>query len=301
MSLQYLSGDVLGASRKRQAKKAAKKAKKETKTATKAGKKDTRKAKRVEKKAAGGRGLVKKKVAKIGLAPARAAFLTAVNLNALKVATKLARMYNKPNGKAALQKFWLKFGGDFEKLKQGISKGSKQQINADSVGVAVEVLLATAAPLLIALAPLLKEFKAGGDTDEMNEFDLGVKEAKEELKNNDDFEKTDGKLPPNKKVGVIKDEGGDEDNNPKEGNSFSLLGVLFKTPLLIAILGYNNLFFSIINIYCVVGFLLFGFYMFNWLGLKRFVSWYFELPINFFTSIIFKIKSAWQRKQLNQL
>ena len=304
MSLYYLSGDSLGKSAKKtqkQAQKQQKKAEKKTtqqtkkaeKKTTKAAKKETKAVKKAEKKAAGG-GIVKKTVAKVGVAPARAAFLTAVTLNAAKLATKLARVYNKKGGQEELRKFWTKFGGDFNKLKEAISKGSKQKLSGEQMGVAVEAVLATATPLLIVVATLIKKFGAGGDSAEASEFDSAVDAARSEMGSSDEFEKTEGAMPSNKPVGVVKRD--DEDNTPTQGSAFSLLGVLFKTPILSVFSGINHPILNIISSLCMLGMLLYPFYQFNILGCKRFVAWYFDYPINFFT----QIKTAWQKKHLQK-
>lgn len=221
MSLSYLSGDneltFVGRSRRssgggrrnenrpskkrREERKAERTTKKSTRKETRTQKRETKKENKdmrkkgfATRKAEGKKrtigkgqlkgkmkGFVKKKVAKVGLAPARAAFLTVVTLNGLKVATKLVRIWKKEGGKDKIIKFWQKFGGDVDKLKQAISKGAKEQISGDQIGFAIGAALATAAPIIIALAPLIKEFRAGGDESEMREFEGGIYQAKRDL------------------------------------------------------------------------------------------------------------------------
>lgn len=64
---------------------------------------------------------------KVGLAPARLAFLTFVRLNFLKVATKLAQAYKKDPARVKAE--WTKIGGDEATLKKEIEKGAKVGLN----------------------------------------------------------------------------------------------------------------------------------------------------------------------------
>lgn len=163
MALEYLQG--LGAKKPKKVKK------------TKAQKKEKRK-KTFQKI---------KKVAKVGLAPARASFLLIVNLNALKLATKLAKLYKADNQK--LINFWTKLGGKTEALKQAIEKGSKQVLSGSGeLGVALEVALATATPLVIAVVKILKDMKITSPTEQAEE-DKAIDEGKEFLEKNPDIEK----------------------------------------------------------------------------------------------------------------
>ncbi len=103
----------------------------------------------------------KGKVAKVGLAPARGAFLTLVSLNALKLAKKLAKGWQKDPEK--IKSFWRKFGGDPDKLKKAIIKGSKTQIQG--IGFALESAIATATPIIVAATKLMKELKVPDEAD----------------------------------------------------------------------------------------------------------------------------------------
>jgi len=196
MSLEYLTG--LG--------KAKKKAKK-----TKAEKKEKRKK-------------VFKKVAKVGLAPARASFLLIVNLNALKLATKLAKLYKVDNQK--LINFWTKLGGKTEALKKAIEKGSKVALSGSGdLGVALEVAIATATPLIIAVVKILKDMKITSPTEQAEE-DKAIDEGKELLEKSPDIEKGSAEMDKDKEVGITKDEG------TSEGGAFGL-----STPVLLGIGG----------------------------------------------------------------
>ena len=117
-------------------------------------------------------------VKKIALAPARAAFLALVKINARGLATKLQISINKGGDKT--KAFWTKVGGDFDKLKSATATGSKKKplfgikkggkvSGANSVeylqeGIGVEpatltaaaAALAAAAPILLAVSKLFK-------------------------------------------------------------------------------------------------------------------------------------------------
>jgi len=126
---------------------------------------------------------------KIGLAPGRRAFRTLVSLNANGLAYKLKRTFDKDP--KSLENKWKKLGGDMSALKKSIKVGynhwakkhKKAPMNGiygcdlpymqheaksmglcgtdDGIGVAVAALLAAAAPVLIALLPLLKQHDDG--------------------------------------------------------------------------------------------------------------------------------------------
>jgi hypothetical protein len=215
--LNYLSGDDADTIGKKRggggggggAKKQQKQQKRATKKAAR--KSPEKKAAKKEK-----RKRVFKKVAKVAVAPARAAFLTAVNLNLLKLATKLVRVWQKPGGKEQLTKFWQSFGGDMAHLKKAIIKGSKQQISGDGIGVVAATVLATATPIVVALVPIIKAFKAAGDGKEAQEFNEGVNDAKKDLAENEDVPKSTVSMPKNKDAGIVTDKSGDAQEDEKE-------------------------------------------------------------------------------------
>lgn len=219
MALTYLSGDDIGRKRKSGgqsggAKKQQRQAKRQTKQAARRAAKPAKT--KAEKKQ--GRKRVFKKVAKVAIAPARAAFLTVVSLNALKLATKMVRVWQQPNGKATLTKFWQGFGGNMAALKKAIIKGSKQQISADEIGAAgaVTAAIATATPIIVALVPIIKNFKAAGSKQEAAEFNEGVNEGKKELAESEDVPKARASMPKNKDAGVMVDKDGEAQEDPKE-------------------------------------------------------------------------------------
>lgn len=150
-----------------------------------------------------------KKVAKVGLTPARLSFLAIVRINALKLATKLSRAYKTNPQK--VKDFWSKFGGDWEKLKEVISKGSHVALSgtasrryASYVGdPATLTAIATATPIILALLPILKELRANGDATEEKELQEGIDLGKTELLNSTDFEKVNVKTGENFESGKI--------------------------------------------------------------------------------------------------
>ena len=203
MALEYLTGmeNELGKARKK-----AKRTKK-----TKAEKKEKRKK-------------VFKKVAKVGLAPARASFLLIVNLNALKLASKLAKLYKVDNQK--LINFWTKLGGKTEALKKAIEKGSKVALSGSGdLGIALETAIATATPLIIAVVKILKDMKITSPTEQAEE-DKAIDEGKELLEKSPDIDKGTAEMEQDKEVGITKDEG------TSEGGAFGL-----STPMLLGIGG----------------------------------------------------------------
>ena len=114
----------------------------------------------------------------IALAPARAAFLGLVSINAFKLGTRLAEAWRKDKSKVV--KFWIKFSGKEKALKEAIEKGSKAQLGVITAAAAV----ATATPILIALAALFKELKVPTD-----EIQPGIDDGLKEIQNNPDFDK----------------------------------------------------------------------------------------------------------------
>lgn len=113
-----------------------------------------------------------KKAIKIGMAPARKAFLGLIKLGKktekflkFNLAKKLAPIWKYDNG-AELTKFWAKFGGNPDELKNAIIKGGAT-INGASFGVATEVLVTSASPIIVALVQLIATFnkkkKANGE------------------------------------------------------------------------------------------------------------------------------------------
>lgn len=271
MALYHLSGDEIGASKKKQAKKQAKK---ETKAKKKADKKTK-----------------PKKVAKVGLAPARASTIAVVELNLLKLATKLARVWKAPGGKTKLLATWKKFGGDPAHLQKAIAKGSKQTIGAQ-MGVVGATAIATATPIIIVLAKLISEFKAGGDDTEKKEFDQGVDQGVKDLANDPNVDKGDQNMPEGSDVALVKPKsGGDGGETPLGLNtnpisiSFFILMMLFAlrltNPILVAIS-------TPFALYAVIGFIVIPFSEFGIAGekVKHISRKYFDVPARYFNSII---------------
>jgi len=98
---------------------------------------------------------VKNAVLTVAAAPSRAAFLTAVSLNVLKVAEKLRQADMKYP--ADLQKWWQNLGGNYTKLREVIDKGMSRR-NVGQVGevVTISAIITAAAPVIVALVDFLK-------------------------------------------------------------------------------------------------------------------------------------------------
>ena len=129
-------------------------------------------------------------IAKIGLAPARLAFIGIVKLNALKLAKRLAQAYqSSPQGAQELKDLWeKKFKGKWSDLRQAINQGANTSISGskykagDIVGgqvlgtdgiwhdikkgtrvgslAAIGAAIATATPILVAVIELIKKLKS---------------------------------------------------------------------------------------------------------------------------------------------
>lgn len=145
------------------AQKAALKAAKQQKkaAATTAQKKAAKATVQAARKAAGRTaGQVLKKgtrvVLKVAAAPVRNSFLLLVTINFAGLATKLARAWEKQPTK--LRTFWEGAGGKLEALKKAWEKGStKKRIFGDGmIGAAPAAAAATAAPLLVKVADVLR-------------------------------------------------------------------------------------------------------------------------------------------------
>ncbi len=98
---------------------------------------------------------VKNAVLTVAAAPSRAAFLTAVSLNVLKVAEKLRQAEIKYP--ADLQKWWQNLGGNYTKLREVIDKGMSRR-NVGQVGevLTISAIITAAAPVIVALVEFLK-------------------------------------------------------------------------------------------------------------------------------------------------
>lgn len=291
MALDYLSDDefteIYGraerkarreARRRRREERRKRKAKGEKKAARKKRRRDRR------RKRSEGRKDRPRRIARIALAPARGAFLTVVRLNGLKLATKLARVYNKPGGKKQLQTFWRKFGGKkWPVLARTISKGSKQQISDDEIGQVLATVIATALPIIIAVVKIVKKFKAEGGSQEKGLLSRGIKLGKELLSRDESVEKGEAYFDEGEEVAVMeRDDFKDErdiDERPRF-SFFSLAGILWKMPLILMFwnTGYFvlDLLITTVSTYCIIGLILLPLEMRN----VKAVHWYFK-PFKF--------------------
>lgn len=125
---------------------------------TKAQKKEKRQAKRTARKS--GVNCKGRTGTKIALAIPRKAFLTLVRLNVKKIALKLSNRLKNPAIAQRLMEKWCALGGDAKTLKSAVEKAMskynrKRKINGIGV-VTIASVLATATPILTALAEFLK-------------------------------------------------------------------------------------------------------------------------------------------------
>lgn len=157
--LYQISG--VGATKKRQEKKAAKAAAKPAKQASK----KAAKAKIKEKLKKGAKIFLKVNPA---TATARNSFLAITKINFKNLAGKLYK-YIQTN-EAKLKNFWTSIGGDYTALKKSIEVGyNKKAIGyAFSIGVAPAVLATPSVPIIIKVIDLLKA--AGIDPQELAKF-----------------------------------------------------------------------------------------------------------------------------------
>jgi hypothetical protein len=271
MTLHYLSGDdtEIGKSKKRKEKK------------------EKRKEKKAKKKEDGKN--KPKKIAKIGLAPVRGAFLTVTSLNLLKTGTKLARVWNKTGGKDALLTWWRKMGGDSDKLKKAISKGSKQTVSGDDMGIAIEIVLATATAALIAVAPLIKKFGAQGNDEEAKEYDEGIEKGKHTLATDPDFEKSVASMPEDADVALVKPgKVKDDDGATPLGLHTNPVTICFFMLIMIAGMKLENPILQLLSVpfslYAMIGFVVIPFSEFGIAGekIKTVTRKYFDIPSGWF-------------------
>jgi len=207
MALNYLSGAEVGASKKKTARKAKKAVKKAARKTKKVEKKTTRVAKRTTKKAErktkravkkAERKTKPRKFARVAAAPARAAFLAVVSLNAFKLSDKLAKAYRQ-NPKMVTE-FWNKVGGKIDGLRNAINK--RQPKNAQ-ISIGLEAAMAAATPILIMVATLLKQLKINTDSDDA-ELQDGIDEGIETLNDNPEIQKEFAEMEEDIQVAKIK-------------------------------------------------------------------------------------------------
>ena len=203
MALYFLSGTPEDSEfefldgKKRRARRAAKGKTVPPRKAARIKKRAAKKAIRVQKRADKKARPRKHRVAKIAAAPARAAFLVIVRFNVGGMAKKLAAGYKKNPSK--IKSFWAKFGGKWAALAKAISAGSKQ-----SIGVAPAVAAAAAAPIVIALIPLLKEILKGSREGDLTDVQQLANEGIDDLATNPAIPKSNVTAAEDFESGVIK-------------------------------------------------------------------------------------------------
>lgn len=117
----------------------------------------------------------KRIIAKFALAPSRAAYLLAVEVNVFMLAKRLKQLEEKKPGE--VKKLWEKFGGDYNKLQKAIEKGVKHEWKKLSgeteIGVvtaaAVTAAISAALPIITASIKLFQSFKTDKPGDEIGD------------------------------------------------------------------------------------------------------------------------------------
>ncbi len=284
MALEYLSDDEFAEiyGEADIAGKAERKARRRKRRAKRSTKKTARKSKRSSRRSERKAGTRPKRVARIALGPARAAFNTLVRLNVLKLATKLARGYHKPGGKKKLQRWWLKFGGNWKDLAKLISKGSKQRISNDEIGaLGAAAAIAAATPIIIALLPIIKALGAEGDKGEQSLLTKGIRAGKRLLSKSSRFSKGIANMPEGEEVAVVQrpsdklqDLDDEYDDKRAAMGFFSLAGLLWKLPFVLMTISTGNMIIDTIiaavSTYCIIGLVLYPFRK------TRAAAWYFK-------------------------
>jgi hypothetical protein len=127
-----------------------------------------------------------KKAKTVALAAPRGAFLSLVAINARGMASKLAKA-----PKEKVVKIWKALGGDPDKLYKTIANGAKRKAflgsnikdvkGLENIGVvdiaAITALLASAAPIIAALAPILKLIGSNKDKKEIEDLEKETTDA----------------------------------------------------------------------------------------------------------------------------
>lgn len=104
------------------------------------------------------------KLKRVGATPARAAFLTLVRLNVVKMADRLADAYRLQPVK--VKDLWVKgYGGQWDKLKAAINQGTRgAKINGKVDTAAVIGIIAAALPVLAGVISIVKNIRGNRDT-----------------------------------------------------------------------------------------------------------------------------------------
>lgn len=130
------------------------------------------------------------RVKAFALAVPRNAYLSLVRLNFKKLAVKLAKATSTQEGRQKVHATWCKLGGNGAKLQSAIDKAfAKYKRKRGQVGfmdtdelatigepISLTAIIASATPIIVALAPLLKQF-GGSKGEEIAETAEAVTES----------------------------------------------------------------------------------------------------------------------------
>ena len=127
------------------------------------------------------------RVKAVALSAPRNAYLALIRLNVKKLAVKLAKATSTEEGRRAVHGKWCKLGGNAQKLQNAIDKayakykrkrGMVGYMDVQELGAigSIATIIATALPIIKALAPLVKQF-GGEKGEEVAETAQEVSEA----------------------------------------------------------------------------------------------------------------------------
>lgn len=178
----------------------------------------------------------KHRVAKIAMAPARAAFLEAIKLNILQLATKLLKIYK--SHPSEVDNFWDKFGGEHDKLRRAVEQGSKQKIGA----IALAAGVASALPIVLKAIDMFKKFGLQTPDDDKSAASFSDA-AQSKLEQDPTVEKAKATLPEGEKTGKIVN---DPDVKATDDNGNPIKTPFYKNPKIIipAVIGVGLLAFG---------------------------------------------------------
>lgn len=134
-------------------------------------------------------------VAKFSMAPSRAVFLGALDVNLFKLAKRLNQLWEK--NPEAVEKFWYGFGGELKGLRKAVNKGLKHMQHHQekkearhAVGyVVTAAVVAAALPIITAVVNLFKKHKTDQPGDDKHDK-IAQEKLKEAIKEDPKGKKT---------------------------------------------------------------------------------------------------------------
>ena len=167
----------------------------------------------------------KRTVAKIAIAPARNAFLLVVSLNLLGLGKKMYLGWKKDSSR--LINWWVKLGGKPDALKKAIVKGSKQNLSGGTLGIATEVTLTSALPIIVAVSKILSDMGVTTKKEKKDE-DTKIESLKKSMLDDSSIDKSSVNLPEGSNTAILKNSSDSETSSTKTllyiGGAIALLG-----------------------------------------------------------------------------